>query len=195
MRPEVTEVVFNERVREAATWLVVADLVRRHDARLHLGVREMHPCGGMYDCIDVLANQAADHETLVSFHRASGNAHFFASLNGKARGDAAGEGEINRMAYVSCRRLRPASGSPCRAEARRRRAVRSAFASWPESRPARSSTARAFAGSRATSRTHTRPAPSYVKKFAEYGSLRSAWTRRSARRRDAQERRHGLGCG
>ena len=75
-------------VREAATWRLIAELMRRHQRRLDLHVCELHPADGAYDCVSLFAGPF--QRRLCDFNLASQHLHAY-------RGD--GRGGSRRVAF------------------------------------------------------------------------------------------------
>jgi hypothetical protein len=75
-------------VRQAATWRIVAELMRRHQRRLDLHVCELHPADGAYDCVSLFAGPF--QRRLCDFNLAAQHLHAY-------RGD--GRGGPRRVAF------------------------------------------------------------------------------------------------
>ena len=75
-------------VRQAATWRLVAELMRRHGRRLDLHVCELHPADGAYDCVSLFAGPF--QRRLCDFNLAAQHIHAY-------RGD--GRGGPRRVAF------------------------------------------------------------------------------------------------
>ncbi|MFM2160521.1 MAG: hypothetical protein RLZZ383_33 [Pseudomonadota bacterium] len=56
-------------LKQAIAWRVAVDLVRHYPSH-HLRIIEMHPCGGMYDCLAVYGTHARVDQTLAMFNLA-----------------------------------------------------------------------------------------------------------------------------
>lgn len=94
---------FSDRINEAATWLLIADLMRHHEAAYGLRVIETHPGGGQYDCRTVLTTRNSVVSNLIDFNLASGNAHI-SSYPAKAPPHPAlpwASDQGDRLAYVA----------------------------------------------------------------------------------------------
>lgn len=92
----------NYRFTEAATWLLIADLMRRHEHAAGLRVIETHPGGGTNDCRTVLKPTATDFGPCIHFNIQSGNATCFGTFGARRpvpRTSWAGD-ELDRLAYV-----------------------------------------------------------------------------------------------
>jgi hypothetical protein len=76
--------MFGPRVIEATTWLLVADLMRRHEKAQGLRVIETHPGGGTYDCRTILQPTLHEFGSKVDLNLASGNLHVHVPM-GKPR--------------------------------------------------------------------------------------------------------------
>jgi len=76
--------IANPRVSEAATWHVIADLMRRHEARHHLHVIESHPGGGQFDCRTIVQFSPDGSSPVLGFDLGSGKVHIHRPL-GKPR--------------------------------------------------------------------------------------------------------------
>lgn len=94
---------FTPRVVEATTWLLLADLMRRHERALGLRIAETHPGGGQYDCRTLFRPTEQDFGQLVSFNLQSGNAHLFEpTVPGRRLPDIFGaDPDGQRLAYVA----------------------------------------------------------------------------------------------
>lgn len=68
----------NYRFREAITWAIIADLMRRHEAKEKLFVVETHPCTGQYDIRGIV--RPGDNGGELSFNIQSGNLHRLGSF-------------------------------------------------------------------------------------------------------------------
>lgn len=93
---------FSQRITEVATWTLLADLMRRHEAAHALRIIETHPGGGQYDCRALFTASKGEVRSLVDFNLASGNAHIWNSV-GKPRPRPAlswASAEGDRVAYV-----------------------------------------------------------------------------------------------
>lgn len=120
---------------EATTWLLLADLMRRHEKSAGLRIAETHPGGGQYDCRTLFSPTETGFGTLAHFNLQSGNAHFSIQVpQGQRLHELNGaEPDGQRLAYVAA-----ALG------AEGRRPVRK----WIEARLGLSSSAATFAWSR-----------------------------------------------
>ncbi len=93
---------YSQRITEAATWTLVADLVRRHEAAQGLRVIETHPGGGQYDCRTLLRPVTGDYGVLLHLNLASGNATATRPLSKPAKlPELAWAEDDDRIAYVA----------------------------------------------------------------------------------------------
>ncbi len=92
----------NYRFTEAATWLLIADLMRRHEHPAGLRVIETHPGGGTYDCRTVLKPSATDFGPNIHFNIQSGNATCNGTFGARrpVRSPRWAGDEPDRLAYV-----------------------------------------------------------------------------------------------
>ena len=73
---------FRQSVCAAASWRVLAELMRRHLQKYDLRVLRTHPCSGQYDCLSVYGPNAADPYgvSLCDFNAPVGTVHRFHGL-------------------------------------------------------------------------------------------------------------------
>jgi hypothetical protein len=88
---------------EATTWLLLADLMRRHEKSAGLRIAETHPGGGQYDCRTLFSPTETGFGTLAHFNLQSGNAQFIISVpQGQRLHELTGaEPDGQRLAYVA----------------------------------------------------------------------------------------------
>lgn len=67
--------LLSQRIITAVTWKIVAELCRRHHQRAALRVYELHPGGGLYDCVSIFSGDFPDGELLGSFNQQSEHFH------------------------------------------------------------------------------------------------------------------------
>ena len=67
----------NYRLKEAATWTLIADIMRRHESTAGLRVIETHPGDGQYDCRTIIQPTDDDFGPDIHFNLQSGNATQF----------------------------------------------------------------------------------------------------------------------
>lgn len=112
-RTETTAMQFDPRLVEAVTWLLLADLMRCHEAAHGLQIAETHPGGGQYDCRTLFRPTTTDFGVLAHFNLQSGNAHFGVPMPPTRRLPelVGAEPDGGRLAYVaaalSCTGRRP----------------------------------------------------------------------------------------